>query len=187
MPVCIHMCSFKTPVSPHPIANSGKVFAPACASDCLQAAQDKGNHPRGLQQDDLAKRSGTTAWQQQRLQLRAVMSPSGSPSAQSGSPSGFRYADASVDTLQQQRAKLRPVQTSKQAVLPTQQGFVAPVMRPGGAARPKEAQPLPAATAGVFLLGFQPTTTDCETLTDCMCCCDSSALLSACHSRHTTL
>ena len=61
----------------------------------------------------------------------------GSPAAQGGSPDHFRYVDASVDSLQQQRAKLKPVQTSKHAALPAsvQQGFAAaPALLPTGAA-----------------------------------------------------
>lgn len=96
--------------------------------------QEKADQLTGLLQDELAKRGkpGVTPWQQQRLQLRAVRGPSGSPAAKVGSPGNFRYSDASVDSLQQQRAKLKPVQTSKHAALPAsvQQGSGAPPMVP---------------------------------------------------------
>lgn len=99
-----------------------------------------------------------TPWQQQRLQLRAVKRQSGSPAAQGGSPGHFHYADASMDTLQQQRAKLKPVQTSKLAALPAsvQQGFAAaPVPPPNGTAHLRGVHPgsatLPAAGIGWLL------------------------------------
>ena len=99
-----------------------------------------------------------TPWQQQRLQLRAVQRQSGSPAAQGGSPGHFRYVDASVDTLQQQRAKLKPVQTSKPAALPAsvQQGFAAgPALPPTGATNLRGVHPhtsaVPAAGTGWLL------------------------------------
>ena len=106
-----------------------------------------------------------TPWQQQRLQLRAVKRQSGSPAAQGGSPGHFRYVDASVDTLQQQRAKLKPVQTSKHAALPAsmQQGFAAaPALPPNGTANLRGVHPsnatLPAARTGWLLQQLSPST-----------------------------
>ena len=125
-----------------------------------QVAQEKADQLTALLQDELAKRGkpDVTPWQQQRLQLRAVNSPSGSPAARSGSPGKFRYMDASVDSLQQQRSKLRPVQTSKHAALPVpvQQGFAAaPIMAPLGGAQVRGVHSsnsgLPAALTGLLL------------------------------------
>ena len=111
-----------------------------------QAAQQKLDQLTSLLQGELAKHGqpSATPWQQQRQQLRSVGTPPGSPVAGSGSPGHFRYADASMDTLQQQRAKLKPVHTSKHAPLPApmQQGFVAPpALAPLGAAHLRGVHP----------------------------------------------
>ena len=115
----------------------------------------------------MAKRGQTSAtpWQQQRLQLRAVNRQSGSPAAQGGSPGHFLYVDASVDTLQQQRAKLKPVQTSKNAALPApvQQGLAAAsALVPKRAAHLRGVQSgntnLPAARTGWLLQQLSPRT-----------------------------
>ena len=124
-----------------------------------QVVQEQADQLTSLLQDELAKRGkpGVTPWQQQRLQLRAVRGPSGSPAAKVGSPSNFRYTDASVDSLQQQRAKLKPVQTSKHAALPAQvqQGPAAPpTLPPTGGAQLRGVQArtaaLPAAVTGLL-------------------------------------
>lgn len=134
---------------------------------CLQVAQEKADQLTGLLQDELAKRGkpSVTPWQQQRLQLRAVRGPSGSPAARVGSPSNFRYTDASVDSLQQQRAKLKPVQTSKLAALPApvqQEPGAAPTLAPPGVAQLKGVQAstaiaLPAAVSGVLVQPLLPS------------------------------
>ena len=72
-------------------------------------------------------------WQQQRLHLRPVTAPASSPNSKGASPSDVHTADAAVDTLQQQRAKLKPVQTSKHALLPVKRP-AAPLRGQGTAA-----------------------------------------------------
>lgn len=159
---------------------------------CLQVVQEKADQLTGLLQDELAKRGkpGVTPWQQQRLQLRAVRGPSGSPAAKVGSPSNFRYTDASVDSLQQQRAKLKPVQTSKHAALPApgQQGpGAALTLPPAGVAQLRGAHTstvaLPAAVSGLLVKPVLPSK---ARLTACLlpitcCCMDVSYAESASH------
>ena len=97
-------------------------FVQGC-SNCLQVAQQKADSLSNVLHSELAKRGKPPApnWQQQRLQLRPI-SQSRSPASSRGSSPGSsrgnspvgsqKRIDAPVDTLLQQRAKLRHVQTS---------------------------------------------------------------------------
>lgn len=73
-------------------------------------------------------------WQQQRLHLRPVTASASSSNSRSATPSSVHTADTAVDTLQQQRAKLKPVQTSKHAIAPVKQPAAAPLKGQGTAA-----------------------------------------------------
>ena len=101
----------------------------------LQVVQQKVDHLGSSLQDEPSKHGRPTAvpWQQQRLHLHPT-APASSPSSRSGSPSEVRSADVAVDTLQQQRAKLKPVQTSKHAILPVKRPAAAPLRGQGTAA-----------------------------------------------------
>ena len=93
----------------------------------LQAAQQKTESLSDILHAELAKRgkAPAAAWQQQRLQLRPISQPNSPRSSNSGSPvGGQRYTDASIDTLMQQRAKLKHVQTSSKGLVPGGQSAV---------------------------------------------------------------
>ncbi len=102
----------------------------------LQVVQQKVDHLGSSLQDEPSKHGRPTAvpWQQQRLHLRPATSLDSSPNSRSGSPSDTHMADNAVDTLQQQRAKLKPVQTSKHAILPAKRPAAAPLRGQGTAA-----------------------------------------------------
>ena len=72
-------------------------------------------------------------WQQQ-CNLRSVAALASSPNSRTGSPTDIHTADVAVDTLQQQRDKLKPVQTSKHAILPVKRPAAAPPRGQGTAA-----------------------------------------------------
>ncbi len=99
----------------------------------LQVVQ---HHLGSSLQDELSRHGRPTAvpWQQQRLHLRPVTSLASSPRSRSGSPTDFHSADAAVDTLLQQRSKLKPVQTSKHAILPAKRPAAAPLRKQDTAA-----------------------------------------------------
>ena len=102
----------------------------------LQVVQQKVNHVGSSLQDESSKPGTPTAvaWQQQRLHLLPVTALASSPNSRSSSPCDIHTADVAVDTLQQQRAKLKPVQTSKHAKLPVKQPAAAPLRGQGTAA-----------------------------------------------------
>jgi len=102
----------------------------------LQVVQQKVDHLDSLLQDEVSKPGRPTAapWQQQHLHLRPVTAPASSTNSRSGSPSEVHTADAAVDTLQQQRAKLKPVQTSKHALPPVKRPAAALLRGQGTAA-----------------------------------------------------
>ena len=102
----------------------------------LQDVQQTVDHLGSSFQDEPSKHGRPTAvpWQQQRLHLRPATSLDSSPNSRSGSPSDTHMADNAVDTLQQQRAKLKPVQTSKHAILPVKRPAAAPLRGQGTAA-----------------------------------------------------
>jgi len=100
-------------------------------------AQQKADRLGGLLSDELSKRGKptTTPWQQHRLLLRPTVPGSdASFTGSNASPGGARSVDvASVDTLQQQRSKLKPVQTSSKVLLPVKQQPAAAIARQDGA------------------------------------------------------
>ncbi|KAA6419479.1 MAG: hypothetical protein FRX49_10577 [Trebouxia sp. A1-2] len=94
------------------------------------------DHQGSSLQDESSKHGRPTAvpWQQQRLHLRPVTASASSSNSRSATPSSVHTADTAVDTLQQQRAKLKPVQTSKHAIAPVKQPAAAPLKGQGTAA-----------------------------------------------------
>ena len=101
----------------------------------LQVVQQKVDHLGSSLQDEPSKHGMPSAvpWQQQR-NLRSVAALASSPNSRTGSPTDIHTADVAVDTLQQQRDKLKPVQTSKHAILPVKRPAAAPLRGQGTAA-----------------------------------------------------
>ncbi|KAL0039822.1 hypothetical protein WJX77_009060 [Trebouxia sp. C0004] len=117
-----------------PVAAAGGIAGSNTSTQSVsnsEVVQQKVNHRGTPLQEESSKHGRPTAVPWQRLHLRPVTAPASSPNSRSGSPSEVHPAGVAVDTLQQQRAKLKPVQTSKHVILPVKRPAAAPLRGQG--------------------------------------------------------